>query len=352
MMSKSNRKRLEHEHNPLIDGNRVTFIWLGGSAPNLVGDFSGWEDGSPIEMTQSKPGVWTCQMEFPWDAYIEYAFFNGEENIPDPYNPRRSSNGMGGFNHYFSMPQHKPTTLSQKNRNVPHGNVTSFRVPTDYFITGKERTIHLYQPPVNQPAPLLLVWDGQDYLKRARLDVIVDNLIAQGRVQPLALALVDNGGQKTRHLEYSCSDATLGFVQSRVLPLATENLNLVDIHKNPGCYGVVGASMGGLMALYTGVRMPKIFGNVLSQSGAFSWAGLELVIFDLLAQGKKQPLNIWMDVGNYDIPGLLESNRKMNSLLNDRGYLTMYREYPAGHNYPAWRDEIWMGLEYCYAKKI
>jgi enterochelin esterase family protein len=70
-----------------------------------------------------------------------------------------------------------------------------------------------------------------------------------------------------------------------------------------------------------------------------------MVVLDLLEHGEMRPLKIWMDVGIYDIPGLLESNRRMLNILNQRGYQATYREYNAGHNYPAWRDDIWRGLE-------
>jgi enterochelin esterase family protein len=302
-------------------------------------------------MKETKPGVWTYQIELPADAYLEYAFSAGEENIVDPYNPRQISNGMGGFNQYFSMPEYEPTDLVQNDAQISHGIVSTYQAPTEYLLTGKNRTFHLYQPPVDQPVPLLVVWDGQDYLKRAKLNIIIDNLIAQSRIQPIALALINNGGQKYRHLEYSCSDATNVFLMTQVLPVASKKLNLLDINKNPGCYGVAGASMGGLMALYTGVRLPRVFGNVLSQSGAFSWSGLDLVVFDLLEQDQKLPLKIWMDVGMYDLPGLLDSNRRMWELLDAKGYQPGYREYHAGHNYTAWRDDIWRGLEILYGEK-
>ena len=43
--------------------------------------------------------------------------------------------------------------------------------------------------------PLLVVYDAQDYLTRGRITQIVDNLIAQGRIEPFAIALLDNGKQ-------------------------------------------------------------------------------------------------------------------------------------------------------------
>jgi enterochelin esterase-like enzyme len=345
IMPKSILKRLKREQTPLIDGDVATFVWHGEYAPKLVGDFTGWEVGDPIVMKKYEPGVWTYQLTLPSDAYIEYSFLSDEEPLTDPNNSRVSPNGMGGANNYFSMPDYRPTILAEKHRNISHGKVTSYQISTDYIITGRNRTINLYQPPVTEQVPLMVVWDGQDYLHRANLNNIVDNLIVQGRIPPIALAMVNNGGQKSRHVEYSCNDATLGFLMTEVLPLSANHLNLIDINAHPGAYGVAGASMGGLMALYTGTRIPQVFGNVLSQSGAFSWTGIDMVVFDLLEHGDRRPMKIWMDVGVYDIPGLLDSNRRMYQLLSQKGYQATYREYNAGHNYPAWRDDIWRGLE-------
>jgi enterochelin esterase family protein len=35
----------------------------------------------------------------------------------------------------------------------------------------------------------------------------------------------------------------------------------------------------------------------------------------------------------------------MAKLLTRKGYEVTYREYNGGHNYPAWRDDVWRGLE-------
>jgi enterochelin esterase family protein len=284
----------------------------------------------------------------PQDAYIEYGFLKGEEILRDPLNPRQAPNGVGGYNNYFSMPDYRPTELASKNPKIPHGTVRNFSISTEYYISGNYRTIHLYQPPVTERVPLVVVWDGNEYLHRVRLNMMVDNLIAEGRIRPIALAFINNGGQKSRAVEYACNDAMLVFLMTEVIPLAMDELNLLDFNSPPGEFGVLGASMGGLMAMYIGSRLPQVFGNVLSQSGAFSWAGFDMVVFDLLANAALRPLKIWMDVGKYDLPGLLESNQRMKDMLIQMGYPLTYREYNAGHNYAAWRDEISRGLEALY----
>lgn len=341
-------RRLKSEKTPLIDTNRATFVWRGRTAPRLVGDFSGWDDGIPIKMEKSASGLWTHQLNLPPDAYIEYGFIYDQETQVDPLNPRRTSNGVGGYNSYFGMSEYKPTDLTRKLRQVVHGRITHYCLPTENLISGSTRRIYLYQPPVTEPVPLVVVWDGQEYLKRVRLNYILDNLFAQGRIRPIGLAFVSNNDQRSRTGEYACNDATLFFLLTKVIPLAKRELNLLDIRKNPGEYGIMGSSMGGLMALYTGARQPEIFGKVFSQSGAFAFGGFDMGVFTLLGCQKIYPMKIWMDVGIYDIPGLLESNRRMSNLLLQRGYSYTYREYNAGHNYPAWRDDIWRGLEMLY----
>jgi enterochelin esterase family protein len=316
-----------------------------------VGDFTGWDDDKPLVMEKQANGVWTYSLTFPPDAYIEYGFLKSGEPILDPNNPQKTSNGIGGFNNYFSMPSYTPSKLNKRKRDITHGLVTRYELPTGYLIAGKKRTVHLYSPPANGPVPLIVVWDGQDYLTRLKLNNIVDNLVSLGRICPVALAFVENAGQDLRTTEYACSDATLAFLMLEVLPLAKKELDLIDIEHNPGAFGVLGASMGGLMALYTGARLPYVFGNVLSQSGAFAWGNFDMVVFDLLNLGENRPIKVWMDVGLYDLSGLLDSNRRMQQMLSDRGYSLFYREYHAGHNYPAWADDIWRGLEALFGCK-
>ncbi len=341
-------ERIESECTPLIDRNQVTFVWRGKKAPKLVGDFTGWEDEKPIKMEKQGKGLWTYQLEFPADAYIEYGFVKGDGSLDDPFNPRHTPNGVGGYNNYFNMPEYQPTNLTRIDPHIPHGTVRRFNLPADLLISGANRAVWLYQPPGTDPTPLLVVWDGQEYLERGRLNYIADNLIAQKRMRPVAIAFIHNGGQRSRISEYACNEATLVFLMKEVLTLSQSELNLIDVRTHPGEFGVLGASMGGLMALYTGARLPHMFGKVFSQSGAFSFGGLDMVVFDLFGNGEMLPLKIWMDVGIFDLPGLLEANRRMHRLLVQRGYSVAYREYNAGHNYPAWRDDLWRGLEALY----
>jgi enterochelin esterase family protein len=345
-------KRARDEGAPIIDGERgqATFVWRGRSTPQLIGDFNEWggEEGvvsAPVEMTESKPGVWTHTLALPQDAYIEYCFLHNGRRVLDPLNPHATPNGVGDRNNYFYMPGAAPTPLALRQRGTPRGEVTRYTVEAGDLIVGGKRTVYLYQPPVTEPCPLLVVLDGQDYLRRARLPVIVDNLIAPRRIRPVALALV-NSSAPARFVEYACSDATLSFLTQVVVPFARARLRLADVGQGTNAYGIVGASMGGLMALYAAVRAPEVFGCVLSQSGAFSVPNHDFVVFDLVRHTDPKSLRIWMDAGKFE--GLLDCNRRMHHLLTEKGYQVTYREYSGGHNYPAWRDDLPHGLEALY----
>jgi len=331
---------------PIIDGETATFIWQGARPPQLIGDFNGWDTAQAPTWQNVAAEIWTYTLNLPGDAYIEYAFTEGDDpegRLPDLFNARTTPNGVGQVNHFFYMPEGAPTPLAQRERGVPQGKVTRHVIEHRWLVTGGKRPVWLYRPPSPDPCPLVLAYDGADYYRRARLTQIIDNLIAQRRIRPVALAMVENGGQ-ARLIEYSCNEATIGFVMECVMPLARKELSLVE--PAAGAYGVLGASMGGLIALYTGLRVPQVFGRVLSQSGAFRHDRYVPLIFDLVRQGPVKPLKVWMDVGRYE--WLLPGNQEMHTALRERGYDVTYREYHGGHNYPSWRDDVWRGLEHLY----
>ncbi len=327
--------------NPIIETEIATFLWQGKSSPLLLDDLHNWDD-APQPMTRIAPGLWSVAVQLPPDAYLEYAFLDPKtgQRVEDPLNPNKVWNGINAWNHYFYMPRGGPTELAKPVRGAARGTVSRYEVPTRDHAAGSKRTVYLYQPPVTNPVPLVVVYDGVDYLKKAKLNIIVDNLIALKRVRPFAMALVQNGGA-ARTLEYSCADATLDFIFDQVIPLAQEYLTLTPPGGEP--YGILGASMGGLMALYTGLRLPHIFGKVLSQSGAFFVPELHSVIADLARCLPRPEIKIWMDTGKFDF--LLEGNREMYALLKENIYRVTYREFSGGHNYTAWRDDVWQGLE-------
>lgn len=344
-------QQLTSRGNPLIRGTQVTLYWQGERTVSLMSDLHGWEDPQKLRRLPARlappgaPPLWAISFSLPRDAYMEYYFHDPATGgrLLDPYNARTVSNGLGARNNFFHMPESIPTPLTRRRAGVPHGEVRRVMVPAGLLAEDGQREVHLYAPPVKERTPLLVVYDGTDYLQRGRLTNIVDNLIAEKRIRPLALAFLQNGG-RYRSVEYAGSDAVINWIDMEVLPLARRELNLLGIRRNPGAYGVLGASFGGVMAVYTGLRMPETFGRVICQSGAFELDGRDLSAADLIRHGHAhERLKLWMDVGRFD--SLLSDNRRMQPILKKNGYDVTYREFSAGHNYTAWSDEVWRALE-------
>jgi enterochelin esterase-like enzyme len=276
---------------------------------------------------------------------FEYMLILDGEPVYDPLNHHRTSNGFGKHNHYFYMPGKRPAREARRNKSNLSGRLLKFRIDTEDYLGDGPRGVTIYSPPVDEPARLMVVFDGQDYLERASLNIICDNLIARQRICPLGLAFVENGKDR-RTLEYACAEGTLGFLLEKVLPLAREELNLVDPSKEPGAWGVVGASMGGLMALYTGLRLPGIFGHVLAQSGAYTLHDHRFPVWDLVRLQNEPKPRVWMDAGSME--RLLGCNQEMAAHLRNFHYDAVYQEYQGGHNFIVWRDDLPSGMEWLW----
>ncbi len=341
-MKKDLLERLRLEGNPLINGDTVTFLWQGDSAPRLLDDLHGWEE-HPKRLKRLAPNLWAISFNLTPDAYLEYSFYEPatKTRLNDPFNKHRIYNGVGGYNNFCYMPEAASTPLTKRDDSVKPGTVTRHEVGT-WMLGGRgKRAIYLYHPPTaHGPVPLLVVYDGTDYLRRGKINVIVDNLIAQKRIRPIAMALLQNGGRDRRFIEYACADGTLSWLRHDVFPLAQKKLKLTD---ERGAFGVLGASMGGLMAMYTGLRMPETFGKIVSQAGIFWFEDMPTSVVELIENKPRTDVKIWMGAGHMDF--LLEDNRRMQPILRERGYNVTYHEAGGAHNYTSWRNNLGNALE-------
>src|SRR6185295_12284158 len=180
-ISDSTIQRARRSGNPVIHGNRATFIWEGRTAPHLMSDLNRWDStvrpfirirpsstsDSHISSPLRKP-VWSCSLTVPRDAYIEYAFYNPStrKRFLDPLNQHTVNNGMGNRNNYFYMPESMPSPFVVRRADVHVGLLSRQRVETKWLRDDHKREIYFYRPHAKGPVPLLIVYDGQDYLQR------------------------------------------------------------------------------------------------------------------------------------------------------------------------------------------
>ena len=112
--------------------------------------------------------------------------------------------------------------------------------------------------------------------------------------------------------------------------------------------------MGGLAALYTALERPDVFGNVISQSGAF-WFGnsgnqdwfVEKVASEFQPSPEQpspeRPLSIYIDVGLYE-PINLHINRKMRDVLQQTKMNIEYSEVSRTHEPLSWQEGLVVAL--------
>jgi enterochelin esterase family protein len=106
---------------------------------------------------------------------------------------------------------------------------------------------------------------------------------------------------------------------------------------------VGGYSAGGLGAANVAFRHPEVFGNVLSQSGAY-WRGNEGAslpgewLTEQFRTSPRLPLRLYLEVGALEtqtvVNGMvmIEVNRHLRDVLQAKGYSIHYVEVPDAHH--------------------
>jgi enterochelin esterase family protein len=212
---------------------------------------------------------------------------------------------------------------------------------------GNQRSIWVYTPPgpisSSKLANLMILLDGGSYVHHIPAPMIVDNLLAAGRLAPLVLLLVDSLDTATRERELPCYPPFAEFLAGELLPWARARYQFTA---DPARTIVGGSSYGGLAAAFAAFARPDCFGNVLAQSGSFWWCPAGDTEHEWLArqfvERERLPIEFYLDVGRGEAqararPNQLIANRHMRDVLRAKGYRVHYAEHAGKHDYAAWR---------------
>jgi enterochelin esterase family protein len=214
---------------------------------------------------------------------------------------------------------------------------------------GGSRPVSIYTPPGypagGEPYPLLVVLDGTAYRGLIPLPVILDNLIAAGRIPPVVAVLAGRLEADERDTDLACNPAFSHFLAEELLPWVRQQ---VRVTADPAQTVLAGSSLGGLAAACAAIEHPDRFGNVLAQSGSYAWkpngATRPEWIARRLAAGPRLPLRFSLDVGLFESwpppvggPSLLDANRHLRDALRAKGYDVTYAEYVGGHGHANWQ---------------
>ena len=200
---------------------------------------------------------------------------------------------------------------------------------------------------------MVLVFDREPYLSVIPTPTLLDNLIADGKIQPVVAVFVSYLSQPARMRDLVPNDNFQSFIRTELVPWARSQRNL---SRDPKKSAVAGSSLGGLTSLYTGLKSSDLIGNVVSQSASLWWAAGKFPNGDgplsvdsneltrLFALSPKLPLTIWMDVGLWERHVQVTPNRQMRNVLMAKGYPLTYQEFEGGHDYIVWRRTLAEGL--------
>jgi enterochelin esterase-like enzyme len=238
---------------------------------------------------------------------------------------------------------------------VPAGKVEETKIPSKLY--PKPRRVWVYTPPgyaANASADydLLVVFDGEEYLEDIALPAMLDALSARGEAGPFVAVLIDNSRGAERLEDLANRAQFADFVAGDLVKWARQNWKATS---DPHRTFVTGSSAGGLAAAYLALRHPEVFGNALSQSGAF-WRGNEASndppyewLTSQVAAGPKRDVRILLEVGALETkgtlggaaPSILDANRHLRDALRAKGYAVTYAEVPdAGHGPEFWRERL------------
>ncbi|QMV21210.1 enterochelin esterase [Streptomyces sp. SCUT-3] len=278
---------------------------------------------------------------------------------PDPMNrlPRMPPRWGGGELSVVRLP-HAPAQEEWEPRpGAPAGTVTEHLVRSEHL--GNERRVWLYTPPGlsrreaqdTAPLPLLVLLDGEMWEPALRVSALLDNLVADGRIPPVAAVLPESVDNGLRWRELACDERFAAFLTDELLPWAGESVPITD---DPARTVVAGQSLGGLTAAFAALRAPHRFGNVLSQSGSFWWptgtpddtdgTGAEWLTARV-REGEAGDLPVRFDLSaGLQEWVLLPAHRRLRAALEARGCEVSYEEFNGGHDYLCWRARLTEGL--------
>ncbi len=323
--------------------------------------------GGRLEMQRNAQGIWTATTDPMKPGIYQYNFSVDGMRITDPGNHRFQT----GFNRAGSSRLHVPGGLWSPATGIARGSITRHFYHS--AIAGDDRDFWVYTPAGYDPKskqtyPVFFLLHGlgdesNSWIENGAANVILDNLIAQGKAKPMIMVNTlgygyANGPQSA--MREGMLDAYSRQVIEEVLPLVEKNYNVA---KDRAQRAIAGLSMGGAESTFTGLNHLDKFAWIGSFSGAYvMWPrdrppaaaapgtgprtamqiGPEAIakVFPKLdAKANAQLKLLWITCGTAD--SLVGVNRGFHDWLDSKGVKHLYIEVPdIGHVWPFWRQNV------------
>lgn len=385
------------EADPIQEGKYlVTFLWRGAAhsvllfvnrltdEKNLADSYMRRLPGTDTwYLTYRMDGDWRASYCFlPAPAAAQAPWLQGSQvrlrqaldgGLPDPHNPVTCTNRRGFVQSVVSLPLAPAWPLGEwpvfsddaaaggldagrldasEDRDgtgelgagrgdADAGRLNAGRVDVVADLDTLGRQIWVYTPaPISrtQSYPVLLVLDGEVWLKRHHLHLALAQLMDAGLIAPAYIVFIDSGGTEQRWQELGDSESDFGGYLSGQL------LNWLKAHyaisPKPAERVVIGQSLGALTVLRTLVAYPQLIGAGISQSASL-WQD---VLFNELnaLDATQTPLagtRAWIEVGSQEWI-LAPLQPKAVHQLRKAGMQVKDMVYNGGHDYACWRINL------------
>lgn len=304
--------------------------------------------GKKYDMNKDAEGTWTVTTDSITEGLHYYSLIIDDLAVADPSS--ETFYGMGRMASGIEIPFSGDSYYQLKD--VPHGDIRIKK----YFskTTNSWRQAYIYTPPgydanpnLKYPVLYLLHGGGEDergWATQGKADIILDNLIADKKSKPMLIVMMDGnlgtgfGGFNERALQTFENE-----LKQAVIPFIESNYRIAGGAQNRA---LAGLSMGGLQTLYTGIRNTDQFAYL----GVFSsgwWANqpdLSKPQYEFMKDNasmiNKNLKGFWVAMGGkQDIA--YENCKIMLGKFDEMGVKYTYSEYPGGHTWPVWRNNLY-----------
>lgn len=243
----------------------------------------------------------------------------------------------------FSEP---PAGFDVKREGIPHGKLEM--VEYESKTVGTTRKMIVYMPPgytQDKKYPVLYLLHGiggdeTEWRRFASPDVLLDNLIADGKAVPMIIVMPNGRAQK--------SDRAEGNVFAAAPAFATFERDLLDdvipaielrysVHKDREHRALAGLSMGGGQSLNFGLGHPDTFAWIGGFSSAPNTKPPAKLIPDPAALRNLKLL--WLSCGNKD--GLIYISQGVHAFLKEKDIPHIWHVPAHGHDPAQWKQDLY-----------
>jgi enterochelin esterase-like enzyme len=327
--------------------NSVTFRFLAPNAQEVKLEREGAEE---IPMQKDEKGVWSVTTAPLQPDYYGYSFLVDGARSLDPFNHGLVPNLISPGNYVHVAGD---GSLPWDESDVPHGEIHHHFYKS--AVCDDRRDFYVYTPPGYDPTgkttyPVLYLLhgysdDASGWSAVGHMNVILDNLIAQGKAKPMIVVMPLGYGTmeiiRQGWGEHSADvrDKNLSNFSQALL---TEVMPKVEaeyrIKTDRESRAIVGLSMGGSESLLTGLNHLDKFAWV----GSFSAGGMpdefEKDFPKLDAAANQQLKLLWIACGTED--HLITVNRNLREWLKTKGVQHVDIETPGMHTWMVWRRNL------------